>query len=278
MSDETPSVEPPSIHPSMIHLNLSKIVPTKTYDYLSALLPGLFFEISIVMANPCLIDNATAKLPGQIKSISTLSVVIALFLAFVIGNAFMYGVNLIPRFLARCYVLADFLSSKIYDRCSPLHTVQIRVKHPKLAPFLNRLDRYAMQLTTNRDRDFAIVTGCLNTLTRGFVERKYGIKPNDFQLEHWQVLYPTLAKPTREEVNGSLMTIATHATGWCGLAAIRFAPALRNTNYLTLCVLMIAAGLYYDLSLARTWSSPINTRVMNIRGMLREFNATLRGS
>jgi hypothetical protein len=45
----------------MVNIDLSKVLPNRAYEYLAAFLPGLFFELSIALANPDLVVRLTAN-------------------------------------------------------------------------------------------------------------------------------------------------------------------------------------------------------------------------
>ncbi len=66
----------------MINLDLSKAFHPRVLDVVPAFVPGLFFEISLVLACPQKITQAF----GSAHLERYLQVMIALFLAFVIGS------------------------------------------------------------------------------------------------------------------------------------------------------------------------------------------------
>jgi hypothetical protein len=41
----------------MVRIELPNVVPQKAYLYLTALIPGLFFELSVTLGNPTIIAN-----------------------------------------------------------------------------------------------------------------------------------------------------------------------------------------------------------------------------
>lgn len=84
----------------MINLDLSKALHPRFWDFLPALMPGLFFEISIFLAFPQQIQDRLA--PAHLERY--LQIIIALILAFIIGNAFMCWVRVLQmvlRFILR---------------------------------------------------------------------------------------------------------------------------------------------------------------------------------
>ena len=91
----------------MLKLDLSKGLPRPALSPLISLLPGVFFEISILVGNPqlsnCLIEKTLYYVP--LKPYMQLAFV--LFVAFIIGAAAILLVGLIQ--LALCYVHATRL-------------------------------------------------------------------------------------------------------------------------------------------------------------------------
>jgi hypothetical protein len=65
--------------------------------------------------------------------------------------------------------------------------------------------------------------------------------------------------------------IATHATGWSGIAALQIAPALRNKYYICFCLFLILNGLIHDFYVVVRRFNPIAGGYINIRAALREF-------
>ena len=68
---------------------IEKLIPPQAYTYLFVALPGLFFEISILVKNPERICELVAKAQYGLGTNHYELVGLALFLAFIIGNAFM---------------------------------------------------------------------------------------------------------------------------------------------------------------------------------------------
>src|SRR5260221_6154997 len=72
---------------------IEKLIPPRAYTYLFAALPGLFFEISILVANPGRMCELVAKAQDGFRLNHYELVVLALIFAFIIGNAFMLLVS-----------------------------------------------------------------------------------------------------------------------------------------------------------------------------------------
>ena len=109
----------------MIKVDISKALPPSAFDYLAALVPGLFFEISIVVANPKLLRDLATHLQQGFAVGYYVSLFLFLFAAFVIGNGFlgapsfallfldepMKRVPYAPRFLSSSGTTFHFVST-----------------------------------------------------------------------------------------------------------------------------------------------------------------------
>ncbi|MGC0779024.1 MAG: hypothetical protein WCD68_17625, partial [Candidatus Acidiferrum sp.] len=230
----------------MLNLDVSKAVPRTALVYLTALIPGLFFEVSILLGNPELVGNHLAKTQHAIPLSPYLELAIALFLAFILGNAFMLFVGLIQ--LLMCY----------------MHRLRLVLKEEltrwALLPLLNRLFRFRFfasrqrfNLLRNRvakrvadpERPERVATQAWHRLAGKILQQRYGLDLRDLT-EEWEFLFWSIGTPTDVEWRGHLLMIASEATGWCGLVATLLAPALGNRYYLALCLLFILLGVHND--------------------------------
>ena len=266
----------PNVHPSMFHVSLSSIFPSKTAVFLSALLPGLFFELCVALANPELFKTLVAGLPQGFPLGPYFELGIALFLGFAVGNAFMMGVTMIQWLVGRLYALAFFFRTRFCPRQLLPWVDRVVAKRLKpgqppsrrMARFLNCLHNFS----PNIDQDQGDIEVCLEILSAALLRERYGITSDEMRrTRNWSVFYVNLWNPTGRESRGYISVIATHATGWSGLIATRVAPRLSNRYYVSFCVLMIAAGLLHDYYLAKNKNNPILRSLTNVRGLLREF-------
>jgi hypothetical protein len=270
MNDQTSKLQP-----AMVHIDLSNVLPSGAYDYLTAFIPGLFFIISVGLANPAFVAKIVANLLHYPSSPYG-NVIIALFVAFAIGNGFMMGVTLIQWLMGRLYEGAFFLRERVYLRVMiPALNwyVKKRVEKKKqLAWWFGGVQEHIQYFAYGIEEDERNINGCLGLLAQSLLETKYGVKREDSNSTRaWWIWYVTLARPSREEVRGQILMVATHATGWCGIVATLFASTLKNRYYLSFSILMIVNGLLHDFYLARSIYHPNIRGLANIRGMLREF-------
>lgn len=66
--------------PQVLNIDVSKLVPTRFFDYVAPLFPGLFFEISVLLANPNLIRQFLANTAQVLGGSHYLPVAIGLFI------------------------------------------------------------------------------------------------------------------------------------------------------------------------------------------------------
>jgi len=73
----------------VLSFDLSKAIPPRAYLYLSAFMPGLFLEFSILLANPALACELALRSQEGFGFGRYLTLFVGLFLAYVIGNTLM---------------------------------------------------------------------------------------------------------------------------------------------------------------------------------------------
>lgn len=90
-----------------------RILPEKAYNYLSAFLPGMIFEIAVSMGNLDLAQDVAFKYQTVLNLVKTGLVILIVMLAFIIGNGFMLLVGIIERFLGHVCRATRYLSEKL---------------------------------------------------------------------------------------------------------------------------------------------------------------------
>ena len=267
--------------PQVLNIDVSKLVPTRFFDYVAPLFPGLFFEISVLIANPNLIRQFLANTAQVLGGSHYLPVAIGLFIAFAVGFGALMFVSLLAWFLT---VLVRRPLTFLWKRCCALIFLPllnrfvkgkpVRMKHTSVQTLLRYLQGKAFPPVVSEE--FDRIRRCWIALARELLTKRYGPEAvhaiGPAQGEDWSVLYWTLASPKREELQANLTMNAAEASGWCGLAAAYFAPALVNKAYFGFCGLLVVNGLifrYYD---SKRRTTPEGRGYMNIRALLREFN------
>jgi len=257
----------------MFTLSLSRLVPEKSFTYLSSFVPGLFLEISILIGDPSVIHTMLCRLRSVFSLNPYLELSIALFMAFIIGTALMLFVCPgLQTLTCYTYRLGTFVW-RLLCRWIFLPTLSWLVKRP-----LWRRQFLMNALVYSQDRAFGFAPGALTNayriwraLARKLLKNRYGIELDDVR-EEWFTLFAVLGTPTPEEMRGFTFAIAVHAAGWAGLAAaFLFAPELQTKAFLSLCLLMIFSGVYHDFYVARRRCNPQGVAWVNTRALLREY-------
>src|SRR5258705_616299 len=88
---------------------VSSVVPPRAYIFVVALLPGLFFEISILLADPALVCDLVARARDGLGLGHYEILGLCLVIAYVLGNALILLVTLIQRLLAYPYKLRTWV-------------------------------------------------------------------------------------------------------------------------------------------------------------------------
>ena len=252
------------------NVDLSKMFPEKAYAYLSAFLPGLFFETSILFGNPALIIRMIAKLGGTLLISPYETLAIALLLAFVIGNAFMLVPSLIQYVLSYVYRIGTFAWKRLC-RWPVKPSLEWLLKR-SASPELINLHRAVMRtLYGFSPVELNKAFRCWHTLAERLLQTRYGMEPENVTEGEWNILYWTLGKPTPQDARGSLAMITTHAIGWAGIAATRIEPALRSKYYLAFCLFLIINGLLHDWFVVRRRMNPLGVASIHINAVVREM-------
>ncbi len=257
----------------MLNVDISKAVPAKAFDYAAALMPGLFFEISVLLANPSLVQRIVAG-SGLAYGLGHYALLaIGLILAFIVGNGFMLLVQLIQQLLGYAYRVGRFLW-KQFCKWPMLPMLEWSMNKP----WLNRrhwivaLLKYAREkVFVDYSEELRNVYPCWHLAAEALLRKRYGIDPRETQKSEWEGWYSSLGRPLAADVRGSVLMMASHATGWCGLAAAQFAPVLRSKYYLGFSSLLVLCGLLHDWYLAVRLNDGVWGAYIRLRRVLAEL-------
>jgi hypothetical protein len=257
---------------------LSNVIPPKTYTYLTAIIPGLFFEVSILLGNPEYVCQLVQKSRAAVALDRYMLLAAALFLAFVIGNGFMLLVSLIQRLLILVHRVRAFLWRQFCKWPLVPFTNWIRQKpFWKKRLWVHEFGNYVVeQAAPGRPPIPEALRKCWARFARPILETVYRIKPEELDQDEWDVLYGTLGTRAPTDYRGSVFMIASEATGWCGFAAAFFAPSLRSRYYLGFAVVLVFAGILHDWYVARWQGDWTAWGVLEIRAIMRESRKTSR--
>jgi hypothetical protein len=251
-------------------------------------MPGLFFEFSVLLANPELTRRLTGNAQADFVFSRYLILFIGVFLAFVIGNSLMLFASLLQSSIGLVYRLCLFLSIQFQRRF--LLPVLTRLTHMRTAPtastpanptprpvrtaprwlaeFYVRTLKNVESLPGEEERD---AFEWWLTLAKQLLLKRYDLTEEKLPKVNFGPLESVLTIPTPEEVRGSVLVNASHATGWAGLFASRFAPALSNKWYMSLSFFLVGCGLLHDWGVARRMHDPALGNMLRLRAVLREF-------
>lgn len=266
-------------HSETVSKILSSVLPPRTYAYLSAFLPGLFFEVSICLANPQFAQQLIAR-SNQAANLGRYpKILIAVFLAFVLGNAFMLWVGIVQRILALVFRISRFLwrCFCIWPLLPLLNRLvnRLRTAHGwwnRRLPWIHNNIFRPVQAAV-LDSDFASegVRKLWTILTRNVFKEHYGIALADLEQEEWNALYLASSAVPVTQFSDHLLMVAFQALGWSGLAATRFAPSLNNRNYFAFSLFLIAIGILYQWRLIRSVNDGFTFGELKVRALLREL-------
>jgi hypothetical protein len=258
----------------MINLDLSKVLRPSAFTPLVAFMPGLFLEICIALGNP----EKVAEISSHAQLDKTMAVVVALILAFVIGNAFCLWVYLIQRSLTSVHQVASWCWTKLMNSILfTHHPIQSRFSKLKIQVSQKAFFHRAFQ-KANARRDFRGVVRAWERVTKTLLQH-YGIPTDEFSDFEWEnrgawVSAFGLWEP--EDFRGNLLVVGAHATGWSGLAAMHYAPKLHTGYFLAFCWFSIVYGLLHDWSVAQRLATPRITWQIGLRRTMEVLKRTVK--
>ncbi len=161
----------------MINFDLSKALHPRFWDLLPAFMPGLFFEICILLAEP----EWVCRTVGQAQLERYLETAIALTLAFILGNGFMFWAVMFRIELERVYGWARPFWAKFIK-----YLVSSKGNPPQ-RPWLGRfkwVDGAYHKLIVHPGAKGA--SQAWHRAASKLLERRYGIDPPGVDPEEWE--------------------------------------------------------------------------------------------
>jgi hypothetical protein len=259
----------------MIKVDISRIVPATAFRYLAALIPGLFFEVLVVVGNPKLAVGLVSWPRSALGFGYYTCASMALLVGFIVGNGFMLVVGLIERFMNFVYRLKKAVWKWLVRRLM-LPAVSRLIREPRWGGrrWLNIAHRY---LAKEIMYPFGLreVERCWHIAKDELLRKQYGIEPSSSRHMEADVWYSVLGIPTADDYRINVLAIALEAAGWCGIAAIHFAPNLYNDYFVGFLCLLIFGGLIHDWRVVKWQCDPVLVRIVKLRAALNELrNAT----
>jgi hypothetical protein len=268
---------------------LLSILPPKAYSCLTAFLPGLFFEVSVFLANPQLIEQLKDRADQAAQLGKYPEICIAIFLAFVIGHGLLLWVGFVHRVIGlfhrlgrsfgRRFCIWPLLPMLNYARSRRQGSVRAtiilwnwlgRLGHSQ---WMNRVFNH-VQTAVNVDVDFDSegVRKLWAKLARQLFGKQYGIDAIDrLEQKEWNALYEAARSNPVISLGDHMFMIASQALGWGGLAATRFAPQLATRTYFAFSLFFVAIGIMYEWWLIRTANNQTVQGLLRVGALLSEL-------
>jgi hypothetical protein len=252
----------------MINVDLTKVFHPRSFELLTPLLPGLFFECSVLVGKPQLVREVV----GRVGSDRYLILFLALLFAFVVGNALLLWVRLIEVVLWKACRLFHARWPRLLQGQM---TWAARRRHARLAvgakPFprasvYERLVGWASFWThRNEQQRSHVLSAWWNAV--GVALKRVGIDDRGYHMDAWAGVVGGINVNT---LRSSLLVMGLHALGWGGLIARRIAPEL-GTLYRDLSVFLIFMGILSGGSIAWRTTHPVLAWQISLRNVLDEL-------
>lgn len=259
----------------MIKLDLSKAFPPRVLVYFIAVIPGLLFESTLIVANPERVHSLLANVERAV-AIPPYAVLISLLAsALVIGHVFTllawFGdllLEIIYRTWLR-FIRITFGSRTFYQLLGRLQGT------PPKRNILVRLFSWAVfkaRMPTEHQNLRAILK-CLGTASQQLLKKRYGIDaiaemPSS---EEWHVWYSVLGKPIPGFIESVTVMRASLACGIAGFVAMAIEPSLRTRSFRGFCVVLAAYGLYRTWTVFRWRTDPARLNIMRLQCVLLDL-------
>lgn len=235
---------------------------------LAVYVPGFFFEGCLILGAP----ERLRPLPAKASVDRSTEIFLAFLCSFVVGSTFVLLVRLLHVFSRvlvqrlmglwlnilehRLVPSADAREADLLKKATPdgrpQRSAYVRIVRKIWATEKNKRAR--------RDR----VQEAWSLVAAALLGR-YGVKPD--KLGIWT---SALGSFRDEQVKGETFTVALHASGWAGLAAMYYVPELRIASLHDLCSLLVLVGFLHCLSTG-WWSTGRRSWIVGLRNTWREL-------
>jgi hypothetical protein len=217
--------------------DFSKPPHQKTIDLLIPVIPGIFFEASVLWGRPELFSNGLLAHLGYYSQI-----MFALFCAYFVGFTSLVFVSFI--YAIPIWGYGKYLNSKSKSKG------------------IDQAVNERIYVTYNVWGEAA----------RALLKKRYGIKPPPSdKTDMWDAWHAILGTPTAEEVRGNSMVRAMYAAGWLGLFALTIASQLRDWHFYLLLLVLMVGGIRQEVRVIRDEFRREYVILMKARSVLREI-------
>ena len=252
-----------------INVDLSKALHPRLLDVLGAFMPGFFFEICILVANPALVVSLMQ--PPLDKPLA--ATVTGVILAFIIGNFFMIWVSFVQRILFWLVSLGHLAFDPLWKKLLQ-YLLRAKGNPPRPGRFAkSKIVNRAYRRAFEADLHFRNVTGNWQRVAERTLKYYDIERPALNNADEWMPWMGIIGRFEIQDFRGPIILVSMTATGWSGLGAMHFAPRLHATYFLTFCFFLIGIGLLDGLRLASNLVSPEHSWGL---GTLRAFEELKR--
>jgi hypothetical protein len=249
--------------------DFSKAPHPQLIDLFAPLIPGAFFEISVLATDHQLIVGIRSFGLGP-YSLAALFI----FTAYFCGLSAMVFSNLLLRGILQTY---RFLRIRIYQR---LQKFEIRVMHESPSG-LTSLGKGRIWIASKlqnrrllRENNARTISRVWGSAATQLLAHRYGINSLDEQFtpDEWSAWRVILGVPTYHESRGTSLVRALGASGWAGLLARHIAWPLHLFHYRTVCIGLIIGAMVHAILIERFWMNPIESYIELTRNVLRDIS------
>jgi len=256
-----------------INIDLSRPFHPAAWELLGAFMPGLFFEVSLLLARPLLVHGIVDRVGvGRY-----LMLLIALFLAFVVGTAFLAWVRLIQIVLWKVHFwafkwwpnLLDWLVTRASRAQAKAVTGLNSGQQPPPPSRYFRLLIWARGQSVDMEEDQRHAQEAWGKVARVLLKRYGTDGPGPG--EEWAPWIGTVGSLRTQDLRGPFLVMCLHALGWSGLAASYIAPELRTLPYTGMCLFLVFYGLLNDKAVASRITHPVDSWVIGLGRAMDEL-------
>jgi len=265
----------------MIKIDASNLIPKRLGVYLLGIVPGLVFELTVAYADPPLahqmIERARQIYPFQGYAL----LVVFLASCLIVGQTFFllaWFADWLIDFLYRAqrYLLVHLTlgSDWLYKALGRLQGMPPRrnIRHLWRIVMWARMKKAPFEIRP--------VLKCQRMAGTRLLKRKYGVTPSKGQWEwvdqEWQAWLAVLGKAPVGFRETFLAMRTVLGSGFAALVAMSIEPVLWNRYFGTLTGVLLTAGCFQSLSLAKRRREPIRFSLTRLLLLMEELAETNR--
>jgi hypothetical protein len=263
----------------MIKIDASNVVPKRLGTYLLGGIPGLVFELSIAYADPLLahqaIDHVRQVYPIQAYALLFIFAISCL----IIGQTFFLLAWFADWLIDFLYRAQRYLLLHLTLGSDWLYRAVGRLQGMPPKRNVRRLWRIIMWARQKKvPFEIRPVLKCQRMAATQLLKRRYGVIPSagpwEWVDQEWQAWLAVLGKAPAGFREPFLTMRTFLGCGLAELAAMYVVPALRNPYFITMIAVLLAAGCFQSLSLAKYRREPIRSSLTRLLLLMEELAET----